>query len=79
MSRTDDDPGLAFDPDQSCMDVLDRALRSVGDDADRISIYILHKDGCGISQFSNARSAAELIGIIEMARGLNHTERDTPS
>lgn len=59
-------------PDSSPMDVLERALSECGDSADRVVVVIGHSDGNGLSQYSNARSAAELIGMLLLAKSMTN-------
>lgn len=62
----------ACESESGPMEVLERALRTVGDDIDRVVIVISHLDGERISQFSNARSSAELVGMLVLAKDLTH-------
>ena len=59
-------------PEQSAMDVLDRVLGELGDDIDRVTILALNRDGRAMRLYSNARSEAEMFGMMHV--GLNFTE-----
>lgn len=58
---------IAHQPEQSVMDVLDRAMAMFGATADRILVVAVEKDGTSMHQVSNARSAAEHQGILRLA------------
>jgi hypothetical protein len=59
-------------PEQTAMDVLDRVLRVQGDDLDRITIMAMRKGGRVMEMYSNARSEAEMFGMLHM--GLCNSE-----
>ena len=57
----------ARNPDHTPMDVINRALSEVSN-ADVITIVMI--DGDRLWQFSNARSAAELHGMLALAESM---------
>lgn len=58
-------------PEHSAMDCLNRVL-SEGDKIDRITIIIVHTDGDETQLYSNARSEAEMFGMLHMGLNFNH-------
>ncbi len=64
----------ACSSDKSPTEVLMWALEEVGEVADRVAVIVIHKSGTSVSQYSNARSAAELVGMLVLAQSLTGQE-----
>lgn len=60
----------ACNSDHSPTEVVMRALEESGEDADRVTVVIVDRSGTEISQYSNARSVAELVGMLTLAKGM---------
>lgn len=51
-------------PDITATDLMIRAMDGFGDGADRVVVIVLNDDGMTMRLFSNARSEAEMQGMI---------------
>lgn len=61
-------------PEMSPMEVINRAIEGLGDKADRIVVVIQEASGDRLWQFSNARSSAELYGMLGLAQDIRNVE-----
>jgi hypothetical protein len=66
----------ARQPEQTAMECLNRVLSEQGDEMDRVVIITIPKNGDVASFYSNARSEAEMFGMLWMCLNLSRDVGD---
>jgi hypothetical protein len=61
---------------QTVTETLMRTLEDCGDDADRVTIVVLFKNGISMRLYSNARSEPEMNGMLQSGLELQQDSDD---